>query len=115
MFISHEDDVPVVELSGDQLKGVRKQVLIGAQEGWDDYVMRQFHLKAGGFTPRHSHGWLHINYVTSGKGTLLLGEREYPIKKGSIAYVSPGLEHQFRADQGSDVSFICIVPPEGDA
>lgn len=115
MFVSHEAQVKRVELSGDQLRGVSKQVLIGADEGWESHVMRQFHLQEGGHTPRHTHQWPHINYVTAGKGTLFLQGKEHPIERGSIAYVPPGAEHQFMADQGEPVSFICIVPTEGEA
>ena len=76
--------------------------------------MRQFHLEKGGFTPRHNHPWPHINYVTGGEGTLFVGGKEHRISRGSVAFVPSGTEHQFRADRGSDVSFICIVPLEGE-
>jgi quercetin dioxygenase-like cupin family protein len=114
MFISHEKRVERVELSGEQLKGVNKQLLIGPEEGWESHVMRQFHLATGGHTPRHTHPWPHINYVSAGKGTLFLQDQEHPIEKGSIAYVPPGTLHQFMADQGEELSFICIVPIEGE-
>ncbi len=114
MFVSHERDVEKKVLNSEELKGVSKQVLIGPAQGWENHVMRQFHLEAGGFTPRHRHDWPHINYVTGGSGTLFFAGKEEAIEKGSIAYVPSGTEHQFRADRGESVSFICIVPVEGE-
>lgn len=114
MFVSHEDDIPAVELSSEQLKAVSKQVLIGPEQGWEGYVMRQFHIGKGGNTPRHEHPWPHINYVTGGKGSLFLEGERLRVEKGSVAYVPPGALHQFMADRGEKLSFICIVPEEGE-
>ncbi|MCF7929714.1 MAG: cupin domain-containing protein [Spirochaetales bacterium] len=114
MFVSHEDEISKKELSAETLRGVSKQILVGPQEGWQDYVMRQMHLEIEGYTPHHRHDWPHINYVTGGRGTVLVGTTEYPVRKGSVAYVPAGTEHQFRADQGEELSFLCIVPKEGE-
>jgi len=93
---------------------VNKQSLIGPAQGWQGWVMRLFSLAQAGHTPRHTHPWPHINYVTKGEGTLLLDGKEYEIEQGFIAYVPGGAEHQFKNRGQQELCFICIVPEEGD-
>ncbi len=96
------------------MENVIKKALIGPQQGWKGWVMRQFDLAANGFTPRHVHPWPHINYVISGRGSLYLDGKSYEVEPGSIAYVPDNMEHQFKNMGTEDFSFLCIVPEEGD-
>ncbi len=114
MFLSHIDDIESVELKGDKLKNVLKQVVIGPEQGWKGHVMRMFTLTEGGHTPRHNHPWPHINYIVAGKGVLFHEGKESVLSPGSAAYVPAGTEHQFRNDSPEDFKFICIVPEEGE-
>ena len=93
---------------------VFKQVLVGPQQGWTGWVMRLFTLSKGGCTPKHSHPWPHINYIVKGTGTLFLEDKEQDIGSDQAAYISGGEVHQFKNTGESELSFICIVPEEGD-
>ncbi len=114
MVVGHEQDVPHVKLTGEHLKNVTKKVLISPEDGWEDHVMRLFELAEGGHTPRHRHGWPHINYVARGKGILYLGGTEYNLEEGSYAYVPAEQEHQFLNRGKETFALICIVPVEGE-
>jgi len=114
MFISHRDEIPGKKLSGETLKNVTKQVLIGPEQGWDDYVMRMFTLEKDGFTPRHNHDWPHILYIVEGEGTLHIDGVDHPVEAGATAFVPRGKEHQLMYRGGDKFVFICIVPKEGD-
>lgn len=115
MFIGHINQIPGLDMNKpDVMKGVIKKVLVGPEQGWQGWVMREFSLESAGYTPRHAHPWPHINYVISGKGMLFLDGQEYQVETGSIAYVPNKLEHQFRNIGNEVFSFICIVPEEGD-
>ena len=114
MIISHQDLIEGQRIEGNGAKDVLRKVLICEKEGWDDYVMRLFEVEAGGFSPQHSHPWPHIVYVLSGTGNLYFDGQNYEIKSGSFAYVTENKEHQL-SNKGSDkLSFICIVPSEGN-
>jgi len=114
MFVGHISDVEQVFYNDNNIKNVVKQVAIGKNEGWEDYVLRVFTVKNGGYTPRHTHDWPHINYILAGEGTLYLNGELYNVKAGSIAYIPNNVEHQFMADRNSDIQFICIVPEKGE-
>jgi len=114
VFVSHVKNVESLELKFPGVSKAHKKSLIGPREGWEGWVMRTFTLKDGGFSPRHSHPWPHINYVLGGRGTLYLDGKEHEIEEGSIAYIPSGADHQFLGRAGEELTFICIVPEEGD-
>ncbi len=115
MFVSHIKDIKGIELKGEDLKDALKKVLIGPEQGWENHVMRLFSLKKGGYTPKHSHPWIHVNIVLEGKGTLFLEGKGYEVEKGSVALVPENALHQYRADRGENLEFICIVPLKGES
>ncbi len=113
MVVSHRDFVEGITFSG-EAKNVLKKSLIANKEGWEDYVMRYFEVGEDGFSPKHIHPWPHIVYVLGGEGVIEIEGKSHDVKAGSFAFISNNLEHQF-LNTGKDIlSFICIVPPEGD-
>ncbi|MTV47848.1 cupin domain-containing protein [Heliobacillus mobilis] len=114
MYLSNIKEAQSIVLNGPGILNARKQSLVGPEQGWDGWVMRQFTLGKDGQTPKHSHPWPHINYIISGKGTLFLDGKEQSVESGSVAYIPGGEEHQFRNVGDEEFAFICIVPEEGD-
>ncbi|HDQ14939.1 MAG TPA: cupin domain-containing protein [Sediminispirochaeta sp.] len=114
MFVSHRDEIEARKISGEGIQGVTKQVLIGPDQGWEDQVMRLFTVEEGGYTPKHEHPWPHSIFVVEGTGTLFVDGKDYPVKVGSVAYVTPGKKHQLRQAGEGRFVFMCIVPKEGD-
>lgn len=108
--VGHISDVENVTMDNVELKGTSMRRLIGPENGWKGYAMRLFTVEPGGYTPKHSHDWEHINLVLSGEGSLLTGKEETKIKKGSYAYLPSGTLHQFRNTGSEPLEFMCIVP-----
>lgn len=113
MIISNEDQVKAVEVTNPESLHATMKVLVGKEEGWDDYVMRLFELQVGGYSPKHSHPWPHINYILEGEGTIFQNGKEIPVAKGSFAYLPKDEVHQFKNTGKGIFRFICIVPREG--
>jgi quercetin dioxygenase-like cupin family protein len=113
MIILNEDQVGAVEVTNPEAYKATMKVLVGKDEGWDDYVMRIFELQVGGYSPKHSHPWPHINYIVEGEGIILQNGKETPVKKGSFAFLPKNEVHQFRNIGKGIFRFICIVPKEG--
>ena len=76
--------------------------------------MRVFTVQPGGHTPKHEHPWPHINYVLKGEGVLHHDGVQTPVRAGSVAYLPGGTHHQFVNNSDTELSFICIVPREGE-
>ena len=77
--------------------------------------MRIMTVEPGGSSPQHKHDWPHINYVISGNGTLMIAGTDYPIEKGTCAFVPSNEEHCFKNTGEEPLEFICIVPTRGEA
>ena len=114
MPILRKNDMKSFKLDAPGLKNVLKTTAISPAQGWEGWVMRIFTLGDGGFSPRHIHPWPHINYVIEGSGTLFLEGKENEVKAGDTAYIPAGEDHQFKNTGKGNLSFICIVPEEGD-
>ena len=108
------NDVQFHKLEADGIKDVSKAVVVGADQGWENNVLRVFRLEPGGYTPRHKHDWEHVNYVISGKGKLRLGDTVNDIAENDFAFVPPNTDHQFENPYDEPFEFICIVPAIGE-
>ena len=113
-MINHESKIPVKVLNSPELKNVKKQILVGPNDGFDGFL-REFIISEGGFTPLHKHDWYHLNYVISGEGILIFNGEEHLLTRGSVAYVPPMTEHQFRNTGKGELKFLCLVPEKGDS
>lgn len=84
--------------------------VIGAKQGWSTNILRVFRLKPGGFSPKHSHNYEHVNFVITGKGKLQIGDTLYNLEPHTFAFVPPNVEHQYQNPYDEDFEFICIIP-----
>lgn len=114
MVVSNVRDVLGTRMDNDQVKNAVKKALISPTQGWEGYVMRQFELGQGGYTPLHSHAWPHIIYILEGQGSLHLDGQDYLMEAGSFAFAPSNKLHQFTNTGEDRFAFICIVPEEGD-
>lgn len=113
MAVGHESHCEAKAVNHPQALDAAMRVLIGPEDGWDGHVMRVIELEEGGYSPRHTHSWPHINYVVEGVGTLFLNGEEIALQAGSFAFVPDDADHQFRNSGHGKMRFICIVPERG--
>ncbi|MBL9119523.1 MAG: cupin domain-containing protein [Phycisphaerae bacterium] len=95
-------------------QGVSMRILVGRSDGAPNFALRQFSVAAGGHTPHHSHNYEHEVVVIGGAGTVTYGEERFPLTEGDVLLVQPNVMHQFQADRGSDLKFLCLVPVSFD-
>ncbi len=114
MSVFHERDNKGIKYDNPAAKFVLKKALISPKEGWEGSVMRIFELGKGGYSPKHTHPWFHVNYVIEGNGLLYIDGEDFEVEPGSYAYIPEDLVHQFTNTGDGPLKFICIVPEEGD-
>lgn len=114
MFIKNLDEIEKVEIKGEGIAKVKKQVPLGPAQGWPDHVVRVFTLGPGGHTPNHSHDWEHVNYVIRGRGQLEIDGGKHRLDEGAFALVPPNVKHQYSNPGREDFVMICIVPTKGE-
>lgn len=92
-------------------RGVSRQVILGEAPGEEPlaFVTRYFEIEPGGYTSLEHHEHPHAVVVLRGLGSVALGADRTPIAPFDSVYVGPRVRHQFRADRGEVLGFLCIV------
>ncbi len=110
---SRWDGVPVRHYKDDAslFKDVQRQGLLGEGEGEEAlrFVMRYFEVGVGGYSTLERHEHPHAVVVLRGRGSVRLGDETADIAPHDCVYVAPRAVHQFRADRGETLGFLCIV------
>ena len=113
MIIKRLSAVPPVSVTG--YEQVKKQVVLGPDDGSEEIVLRYFSLEPGGASPHHSHDFPHLVKIESGTGTVLdEAGHERPLQKGDYLYIADNEVHQFKNTGPKPFAFICIVPKRGE-
>jgi quercetin dioxygenase-like cupin family protein len=110
MKVRRVEEVESVPVEMEGAVGVTKRVVVGPAEEAPHFHMRVFDVRAGGETPLHSHEGEHEVYVLAGRGTVMDGDVPRELVPGTVVWVPEGDVHQFRADRGEPLRFICVIP-----
>ena len=92
-------------------KGVHRYTLLG--EAQDEQALtfqtRYFEVEAGGYTSFEYHRHPHSVVIIRGKGTVILGDSLHELSLHDVVYIAPNTLHQFHADRGDKLGFLCVV------
>jgi quercetin dioxygenase-like cupin family protein len=92
-------------------QGVHRYSLLG--EGEDEqqlnFQTRYFEVHAGGYTSLEYHRHPHSVVIIRGSGSMILGDETSELSLHDVVFISPETLHQFHADKGEVLGFICIV------
>ena len=92
-------------------KGVHRYSLLGEESDEQalNFQTRYFEVEAGGYTSFEYHRHPHSVVIIRGSGTLILGDSLHGISLHDVVFVAPETLHQFHADRGEPLGFICVV------
>jgi quercetin dioxygenase-like cupin family protein len=107
-------DHPPEPLAMPGTQGVSMRIMVGRADGAPNFALRQFAVEPGGHTPRHSHDYEHEVVVIGGAGTAEYDGEQHAIRDGDVLLIQPNVTHQFRADRGAELRFLCLVPVSFD-
>ncbi len=101
--VCHEDDVKKITHSdrwSKDLVGTKGiPTTSGFSVGVAEYTEPEFGV-------RQTHADQEAVYVVSGVGEILIGDKVYPVKAGSAAYVGPGVVHCTRRTGSAPVKLV---------
>ena len=109
MIIKNINDIQATEVKGDNIKNVRKQILIGKDDGSNNMIMRLFTVQAGGNTPLHTHDFEHLVKIEKGNGVVIDSNGEHKIECGMVIYVKSNEIHQFKNTSNEELQFTCTI------
>jgi len=99
--------------TGTQSKGMSKQILAEADERLPA-ELRYFEAEEGGYSALERHDHVHVVVILRGEGSVLLDGRITPLKTHDTVYIPPETWHQFYADRGTVLGFLCLVNGDRD-
>jgi quercetin dioxygenase-like cupin family protein len=97
-----------VEVEG--AKDAEIRWLISKEDGAENFTMRMFEIKPGGFTPLHKHRHEHEIFVVEGEGVLVYEGKEYQFSRDYVIFVPPNKEHRFKNRGDSILRLLCLIP-----
>ena len=108
-------DISVLDYkeTGTNFKSITRQVLF---EGLGDVPcqLRYFEVQADGYSSLERHVHVHLVMIRRGAGQVLLGGQIHSIKENDVITIPPLTWHQFQANAGSALGFLCLVNVERD-
>jgi len=106
----HYTDVDLEEPSEQGIKDMKVRWLISKKDGAENFAMRLFEVKPGGYSPLHQHDWEHEVFILEGNGTVKNKTHEESFKQGDVFFVPPMEWHQFVNTGDKTLKFLCLIP-----
>src|SRR4029079_17920440 len=94
-------------------KSVTRQTLFQG-EGSLPVEFRYFEVGAGGHSTLARHEHQHVVMIIRGSGHVLVGEEIGAIGTHDVVHIPAMTWHQFRATNGEELGFLCVVSCERD-
>ncbi len=110
MKVIHYQQIESAPVTTEGAAGCRIRCLVGEPDGAPSFSMRQFEVEPRGYTPLHAHAHEHEVFVLEGSGLVMEGEKEHPLRPGTVVFVPPGTTHQFRNPGSGPLKFLCLIP-----
>lgn len=76
--------------------------------------LRYFEIAPGGHSTLERHEHVHAVMILRGKGRCLVGGRVAAVGSHDLVHIPPMAWHQFRADAGEALGFLCMVNAKRD-
>lgn len=90
-------------------RDVHRYSLFGDDIAELNFHTRYFEIQPGGYSSLELHRHPHSVVIIRGAGSLILDNEIHPLKLRDAVYIAPETIHQFHADQGAPLGFLCSV------
>lgn len=76
--------------------------------------LRYFEMAADGYSTLERHEHVHAVLILRGKGQCMIGGKVFDVAQNDLVTIDPMTWHQFRANAGEPMGFLCMVNVERD-
>jgi quercetin dioxygenase-like cupin family protein len=94
---------------GHNFKDIHRYTLLADEHPELNTQTRYFEIQPGGYSSLEYHHHPHSVVIIRGRGHVVLNNELREISAFDMVYISPDTIHQFHADDGEPLGFICIV------
>lgn len=101
---------------GSPHRDITRRTLLGEADDEQamDALVRYFEIQAGGYSTLERHQHSHAVVILQGRGEVILGDQVEAVGAFDCVYVAPQCFHQFHANAGEPLGFLCVVSRERD-
>ncbi|RJP68710.1 MAG: cupin domain-containing protein [Candidatus Abyssobacteria bacterium SURF_17] len=110
MKIADFRNVELREVKDEGAQGVSIRWVISKEDGAEKFYMRVFDVQPGGHTPYHKHPWEHEVFILEGSAVVVSDKGRHNADAGSVVFLLPEEQHQFRNETDRLMRFICLIP-----
>jgi quercetin dioxygenase-like cupin family protein len=110
MQVKTYKDITATHFDTGVAKAVAARVVIGKNDGANNFCMRVFEIAPGGNTPKHAHAWEHEMFIYSGQGEIFGNGQWNRVQAGNAVFVPSNEEHQIRNPGRELLTVVCLVP-----
>ncbi|TVR19208.1 MAG: cupin domain-containing protein [Balneolaceae bacterium] len=90
-------------------KAIHRYTLLGDEITALNSETRYFEIQPDGYSSLELHRHPHSVVIIRGSGTLILENELHALNLHDVVFIAPETIHQFHADNGEPLGFICIV------
>ena len=90
-------------------KDIHRFSLLGDETEELNFHSRYFEVQSGGYSSLEQHRHPHSVVIIRGSGSLILDNEIHDIGLHDVIFISPETIHQFHADKGDSLGFLCMV------
>ena len=95
-------------------KDIHRYTLLKNESPGLNAETRYFEIQPGGYSSLEQHQHTHSVIIIRGSGSVILDNDLQRIHEHDVVYISPETIHQFHADNGQTLGFICVVDNDRD-
>jgi quercetin dioxygenase-like cupin family protein len=108
------EGVAVKRYDRGDVKGASKKVLMGAQEGSDNFRVRYFRIEPGGYSRLEQHPHEHGVYMLHGRAMVRHGDETSELGAGDVVYIRGNEWHQLTTIGDEPLGFLCVVTAQAE-
>ena len=110
MKVEKSSNVPKSQVEAEGARDAEIRWLISKDDGAENFAMRMFEIKPGGYTPLHKHQHEHEIFAIEGEGVFVYEGKEHEFGKDYVIFVPGGKEHRFKNTGNSILRLLCLIP-----
>lgn len=99
----------VYKTGTDNFKDIHRFSLLGKDIEELNFHSRYFEINSGGYSSLEQHRHPHSVVIIRGCGSLILDNEIHELGLHDVIFIAPETIHQFHADKGEPLGFLCIV------
>ena len=109
--VLQSDELPWKPFEAPTLRGYALKPGVIGPEYTDAYSADLVRVEPGGYSASHIDQARHAFYILQGEGVVVIGEKTWQVRSGSVVKIPPGIAHEVRNEGAAQLVFLTLYDP----